>query len=205
MADRCDGPDQALAQHYADAADTIAPAFASAFWNEQDRCLYDCICVEAPDRSIRPNQIFAVSLPYSPLSADRQTAVVDTVREHLLTPLGLRTLSPQDPDYHGRYEGDLQQRDRAYHQGTVWAWLIGPFIEAYLKVNAGDASAPGQAAEWLAGLDAHIPQAGVGYVSEIFDGDPPHRHDGCIAQAWSVAELLRAKLLVEASLEESRQ
>jgi glycogen debranching enzyme len=113
------------------------------------------------------------------------------VERELLTPYGLRTLSPRDPQYRGRYEGDLHNRDSTYHQGTVWAWLMGPFITAYLKVHGRSAKACEQAATWFAGFGAHLNEAGVGQISEIFDGDAPHRPRGCIAQAWSVAEVLR--------------
>jgi glycogen debranching enzyme len=115
--------------------------------------------------------------------------VVATVERELLTPYGLRSLSPRDPQYRGRYEGDSLSRDGAYHQGTVWAWLIGPFISAFLKVNGRDGRA--RAAEMLKSFHDHLGESGLGQVSEIFDGDPPHTPRGCIAQAWSVAELLR--------------
>ena len=203
MANRCDGADERLGQHYADLADIIAPAFERLFWNDHYQCLYDYINDDIMDASIRPNQIFAVSLPHSPLGSAQQRAIVDTVRSHLLTPRGLRTLSPEDPNYKGRYEGSPQLRDRAYHQGTVWAWLIGPFIEAYLKTHATQREAIEQAGRWLGQFDEHLSEAGMGYVSEIFDGDPPHHPRGCIAQAWSVAELLRAKCLVQAHREAS--
>ena len=150
-----------------------------------------------------PNQILAVSLPHSPLSAEQQTAVVDAVAESLLTPMGLRTLWPGDPRYRRRYGGSWESRDRSYHQGTVWAWLIGPFIEAYLRVHGHEPSAIAQARRWLEPLEGHLAEAGLGYVSEIFDGDPPHQPRGCIAQAWSVAEVLRARRLV-AEMERKR-
>ena len=201
MAQRCGGADESLGRHYADLADIIAPAFERVFWNNNDRCLYDCVSDDLTDASIRPNQIFAVSLPHSPLAPERRRAVLDTVTRHLLTPRGLRTLSPDDPRYKGRYEGSPEQRDRAYHQGTVWAWLTGAFIEAYLKVHAGDRQAVEQAGRWLGQFDEHLDEAGMGYVSEIFDGDRPHQPRGCIAQAWSMAELLRAKCLVQAHRE----
>jgi len=201
MAQRCGGADESLGRHYADLADIIAPAFERVFWNDKDQCLYDCVSDELTDASIRPNQIFAVSLPHSPLGPDKQRAVVETVRRHLLTPRGLRTLSPDDPRYKGRYEGSPELRDRAYHQGTVWAWLAGAFIEAYLKVNAGDREAVEQAGRWLGQFDEHLSEAGMGYISEIFDGDQPHRPRGCIAQAWSMAEVLRAKCLLQAHRE----
>jgi len=144
------------------------------------------------DRAVRPNQIFAVSLPHSPLDPSKQAAVVRTVREQLLTPCGLRTLSPADPAYRGFYRGNPAERDGAYHQGTVWPWLLGAFGEAALRV----ADDPGQERENLLRhlrlfLKQHLAEAGIGTVSEVFDGDAPHRPGGCIAQAWSVAELIR--------------
>ena len=196
MARRCEGIDDRLASHYAHLAELIGPAMVRAFWNEQGQCLYDCIIDGGPDASIRPNQVLAVSLPYSPLSAKQQAAVVRVATEHLLTPLGLRTLSPHDGRYRRRYGGSWESRDRAYHQGTVWAWLIGPFIEAYLKVRGGDPAAVAQARRWLEPFDDHLHDAGLGTISEIFDGDAPHHPRGCIAQAWSVGEVLRAKRLL---------
>jgi glycogen debranching enzyme len=145
-----------------------------------------------PDPSIRPNQIFAVSLTHSMLPPERAKSVVEKVQEHLLTPYGLRSLAPSDPQYRGRYTGGPAERDAAYHQGTVWPWLIGPFITAYVKVNGGSPAARLQAAEWLKPLQDHLSEGGLGHISEIFDGDPPHRACGCIAQAWSVGEVLRA-------------
>ena len=147
-----------------------------------------------PDASIRPNQIFAVSLPYTMLRPERAKLVVDVVQQHLLTPYGLRTLAPGDPQYRGRYTGGPYSRDGAYHQGTVWPWLMGPFITAFLKVNGGSAAARQQAETWLSPLKDHLSDAGLGHISEIFDGDPPHRPVGCFAQAWSVAEILRATI-----------
>ena len=167
-------------------------SFNRLLWNEKLGCLYDVVNGGPPDPSIRPNQICAVSLTHTMLSPDRAHQVVNTVQEHLLTPFGLRTLSPQDPNYRGRYTGDQTSRDGAYHQGTVWPWPMGPFITAYVKVNGGSEAARKQAAAWLEPLKAHLEDAGLGHISEIFDGDAPHRPVGCIAQAWSVAEILRA-------------
>ena len=177
-------------------ADLIGPAFVRAFWNRQENCLYDCVTDGAPDAAVRPNQILAVSLPYSPLSRDQQAGVVAAVKRRLLTPYGLRTLSPTDSRYRRGYGGSWESRDRASHQGTVWAWLIGPFIEAYLKVEDYKPLAVEQARQWLAAFETHLSQAGLGYVSEIFDGDAPHAPRGCIAQAWSVAEILRCKVML---------
>jgi predicted glycogen debranching enzyme len=175
-------------QSYARLASRTAKSFRKAFVRPDGQGLYDVIGAEGPDASIRPNQIFAVSLPHSPLTAEQQRAVVETVERHLLTPCGLRTLSPEDPAYVPRYRGSPQERDAAYHQGTVWAWLLGAFVDAHLKVYRE----PQRARVLLSCLPAHLQEAGVGYCSEIFDADPPHTPDGCIAQAWSVAELLRA-------------
>lgn len=167
-------------------------SFNRVFWNERSGCLYDAIGEAAPDASIRPNQILAVSLPYTMLPLERAERVVACVQEHLLTPYGLRTLAPSDPQYHGRYTGDPLSRDGAYHQGTVWAWLMGPFLKAFVKVKGDSPAVRDQASEWLAHWRDHLSDAGLGHVSEIFDGDAPHRPVGCIAQAWSVAEVLRA-------------
>jgi predicted glycogen debranching enzyme len=167
-------------------------AFNRLFWNAKDSCLYDVINGGPPDASIRPNQIFAVSLPYTMLSPERARIVVEKVREHLLTPYGLRTLAPSDPQYRGRYTGGPVERDGAYHQGTVWPWLIGPFITAYVKANGASEAARKQASEWLLPLQDHLSDAALGHISEIFDGDAPHRPAGCVAQAWSVGEVLRA-------------
>ena len=160
------------------------------FWNATSGCCYDVI--DAPgignDASLRPNQIFTVSLPYSPLSAERQKAVVDICAQHLLTSYGLRSLAPEERGYRGRYEGGQRERDGAYHQGTVWGWLIGPFVLAHLRVY-GDAKA---AAGFLNPLEEQIYSAGVGTLSEIFDGDAPFTPRGCIAQAWTVGEVMRA-------------
>src|SRR5262249_27966336 len=157
--------------------------------NEKAGCLYDVTNGAPPDSSIRPNQIFAVSLPNSMLSPERAKAVVEKVQEHLLTPYGLRSLAPGDPQYRGRYTDSPVERDGAYHQGTVWPWLRGPFIPAYIKVNGGSEAARRQAAECLASLKDHLADDGLEHISEIFDGDAPQRPVGCIAQAWSVAEV----------------
>ena len=159
------------------------------FWNERAGCCYDVI--DGPDGlddALRPNQIFTVSLPESPLSRVRQKRVVDACARHLLTSYGLRSLAPGHPQYQGRYGGDQWRRDGAYHQGTVWAWLLGPFALAHFKVY-GDVVA---ARSFLEPLAQHLRDYGVGSIAEIFDGDAPFAPRGCIAQAWSVAETLRA-------------
>jgi glycogen debranching enzyme len=140
------------------------------------------------DASLRPNQIFAVSLGADLLDSARARAVVDVCARELLTPVGLRSLAPRDPRYAARYTGDPRARDGAYHQGTVWSWLLGPFVLAHQRVygNADHALA------LLAGLANHLDDGCIGSISEIMDGDPPHRPRGCFAQAWSVSETLRA-------------
>jgi predicted glycogen debranching enzyme len=182
----------AAQKRYAELATVARWSFNRLFWNESAGCLYDVVEGATPDASIRPNQILAVSLNHSMLARGRAQAVVEVVRRELLTPYGLRTLAPGDARYAGQYSGDQRARDGAYHQGTVWPWLLGPFLTAYVHVNGGTRQARRQAAKWLEPLRGHLREAGLGQVSEIFDGDPPHRPRGCIAQAWSIAELLRA-------------
>ena len=127
------------------------------------------------------------------LSHEKADRVVAAVQEHLLTPYGLRSLAPSDPQYRGRYEGDPSSRDSAYHQGTVWPWLMGPFLTAYLKVNGRSAEARTQAEQWLAATaTGTCGNEGLGQIPEVFDGDAPHRAGGCLAQAWSIAEILRS-------------
>jgi glycogen debranching enzyme len=177
--------------HYGALAERTLTRFAQVFWNEAEDCLHDVISETGVDSSIRPNQIFAVSLPYPLLPPDQALRVVEVVERELLTPYGLRTLSPRDPNYRGRYEGDPRSRDSAYHQGTVWPWLLGPFLTAYVRVHGSSAEARDRAGQFLEPLRSHLREAGLGQISEVFDGDPPHRPGGCIAQAWSVAEVLR--------------
>lgn len=166
-------------------------SFPALFWNDTAQCLCDVVDGDTRDASIRPNQIFAVSLFHKMLPPPQAEAVVHAVERHLLTPYGLRTLAPDDPNYRGRYQGDPASRDGAYHQGTVWPWLMGPFISAYLYVHGHAPEARAQAAQWIAELRRYAAQEGLGQVPELFDGDAPRRAGGCIAQAWSVAELLR--------------
>jgi predicted glycogen debranching enzyme len=183
--------DEAGRKRYGNMAAVASWAFNRLFWNEKASCLYDVINGDLPDPSIRPNQIFAASLPYSMLSAERGKAVVEKVHDNLLTQYGLRSLAPNSSQYRGHYTGGPSERDAAYHQGTVWPWLIGPFITAYIRVNGESDAARNQAEKWLASLQQHLSSAGLGHISEIFEGDFPHRPCGCIAQAWSVGEILR--------------
>lgn len=184
--------DEALQKKYSAMTSLASETFNRVFWNENAQCLYDVVNGDSPDASLRPNQIFAVSLHYSMLSAERARAVVETVQRELLTPVGLRTLSRSDPRYCATYEGGQKSRDSAYHQGTVWPWLLGPFISAYVRINGRTAQSQAQARNLLRGIEQHLTEAGLGQISEIFDADLPHHPRGCFAQAWSVAEVLRA-------------
>ena len=179
-------------ERYSRMVNAAKNSFNELFWNDAAGCLYDVVDRDVRDPAIRPNQIFAISLPYSMLPSEHARQVVEKVQEHLLTPYGLRTLSPSDPQYRGRYTGGPVERDGAYHQGTVWPWLMGPFLRAYLKVHDGSPAARDQATLWLEPLKNHLTDGGLGQISEIFEGDAPRQPRGCIAQAWSVAEILRA-------------
>jgi predicted glycogen debranching enzyme len=180
------------AERYRQLAAAARVSFNNIFWNEENGCLFDVVNGENRDGTIRPNQVLAVSLPFTMLDRERAGRVVEVVRRELLTPIGLRTLPAWDPRYHGKYEGDSRSRDSVYHQGTVWPWLMGPFITAYLRVHDYSAEARKAAEGWLRPFAEHLKTAGLGHISEIADGDAPHTPRGCIAQAWSVAELLRA-------------
>ncbi len=191
--------DPVIARNFTEFAEKIADSFKNTFWNEKGGYLYDCVNNDAnqTDQAIRPNQIFAVSLPFSPLNCEQQLKVVQTVQKELLTPYGLRTLAKNDSRYRGRYEGTPNERDAAYHQGTVWPWLIGGFIEAFLKVNNYSKNSKKKAAEMLNPLIKHLKKDGcIGSINEIFDGDEPQKPRGAFAQAWSVAEVLRAYMLI---------
>ena len=170
-------------------------AFRKKFWNETGGFLYDVI--DGPkgnDASIRPNQIYAVALCDDLATKEQAQQILQVVKDHLLTPVGLRTLSPKDSRYRPRYEGGVVERDGAYHQGTVWPFLLGPFVTAWLKVFGRSAKTRVQARSFLDGLGVHLQDACLGQVSEIFDADPQHKPRGCPAQAWSVAEPLRAMI-----------
>jgi len=183
--------DHARARELEAEAWRAARRFNEVFWSDEHERLYDVVADDGPDTALRPNQIFAVSLSEDLLPPHRARAVYWSVRRHLLTPYGLRTLDPRDPRYRGRCEGSQRERDLAYHQGTVWPWLLGAFVDAHFRVLGHTPEARRTARGWVAPLRAHIREAGAGFVSEIFDGDPPHAPRGCFAQAWSVAELAR--------------
>jgi predicted glycogen debranching enzyme len=174
-----------------DLAAKVRESFRREFWINPFRGLYDVVDGSRRDSAVRPNQIFAVSLPNSPLAEEQQSAVVEVVRRELHTPVGLRTLSMASPGYRGRYSGLLYDRDAAYHNGCVWPWLIGPFLDAYLRVNKRSPAAQEQARHWLQPLIARMDEYCIGQIHEICEGEPPHRPVGCPAQAWSVAEVLR--------------
>jgi predicted glycogen debranching enzyme len=175
-------------REYEAMAERVAIRF-SRFWNEQLGYCYDVLdSPDGNDAALRPNQIFAVSLPESPLPAAQQKAVVDACSRSLLTSYGLRSLDPKHSHYKGQYGGDPVQRDGAYHQGTVWGWLIGPYAIAHHRVY----NDPAKAREFLAPMAHHLTAHGLGSLSEIFDGDAPMTPRGCFAQAWTVAEVLRA-------------
>lgn len=179
--------DEAIA--FREKADVVKKSFNEHFWFVDGQYLYDLIDGDYRDKAIRPNQVYAMSLPFPVLSPERNSSVFETVTKHLLTARGLRSLSPDDPEYKPVYEGGVLQRDGAYHQGTVWSFLMGPYIDALMKVKGK--SARNEAIAILEKFYPHLDEAGCGSISEIFDGNAPFAPKGCMAQAWGVAELLR--------------
>ncbi len=202
------------AEEYGKLADRVKVSFCERFWNEEAGCLYDVVDEETigngdvrkennpqgnnsqkavrDNAQIRPNQIWAVSLPFTMLPLEKEKQVVDTVAAHLYASYGLRSLSPEDEAYKGIYFGELHDRDAAYHQGTVWAFPLGGFISAYVKVYGNTKEGRANAKRWIAPLEDHLTDGCIGSIAEIFDGDEPHISRGCYAQAWSVGEALRA-------------
>ncbi|MEM5787949.1 MAG: amylo-alpha-1,6-glucosidase [Syntrophobacteraceae bacterium] len=177
------------ARRYCELADRVRDSFNRRFWYEEGGYLYDIVDgEEGDDPALRPNQLFAVSLPHPVLDQARWEQVLDRVREKLVTPFGLRTLAPGHPDYKLRYHGDVCTRDAAYHQGTVWPWLIGPFIDTWLKVHPEEKA---EARGFLRALLSHMDMLCIGSINEVFDAEAPFNPEGCISQAWSVAEILR--------------
>jgi glycogen debranching enzyme len=177
-------------------------SFCARFWNDQGGYLYDVVDVDHQagkvDALFRPNQIFAIGgLPISLITGERAERILEAVTQRLWTPLGLRSLAPGEPGYASRYEGGVRDRDGVYHQGTVWPWLLGPFVEAWVRVHGNSDEAKGEARErFLTPIMAHLNSAGLGHVSEIADADPPHTPRGCPFQAWSLAELIRLDRMV---------
>lgn len=179
-------------QDYSKLANKVKTSFTEKFWNEEKQCLYDVIDGAEKDDKIRPNQIWAVSLPFTMLSLEQEKKVVNTVIAELYSSYGLRSLSPDDKDYKGVYKGRLHDRDAAYHQGTAWAFPLGALITAYVKVNGRSPESKSYAKLLLEPIEDHLRDGCVGSIAEIFDGDEPHISRGCYAQAWSVGEILRA-------------
>lgn len=180
------------ASAYRTRANQVKESFNAKFWDSSNQCLFDVVDVDEPDDHIRPNQIYAVSLPFSLLPEEQEKAVVALVEKELFVGCGLRSLAPDHPDYHGIYCGALAKRDAAYHQGTAWGFLLGGFFSAYMKVNHHSSSAAENAIHMLEPVRKHLSDSGcIGSISEIFDGDAPHNPRGCYAQAWSVGEVLR--------------
>jgi predicted glycogen debranching enzyme len=183
------------ALRYGELANRVLNSFNRRFWNDRTGFLFDVVDGEkGDDPSCRPNQVFAISLVHPVLNPAKWRPVLDTVKDALLTPVGLRSLAPGSPDYKPKYDGDLRARDAAYHQGTVWAWLIGPFIDAWLKVYPERRD---EAKGYLAAFEPGMSEAGIGSISEVFDAEEPHTSRGCIAQAWSVAEVLRCYVALQ--------
>lgn len=182
------------ADRYAEMAEVARKSFAEKFWNGEKDCLFDVIGDDGKDSSIRPNQILAVALDFTMLDNAKNKGIVDLVHRELVTPCGLRTLARSDAKYHGAYSGDRRSRDMSYHNGTVWPWLIGPFISAFLRTGENSGFNRDYAMKSFLSplLTKHTLEAGLGTISEIFDGESPHTPRGCIAQAWSVAEPLRS-------------
>lgn len=180
------------AEEYAKMAEETRVAFNMKFWNEERSCLHDLLVDDSGDGKIRPNQIFAIGLPFPVLDQLRWRETLRTVEVELFTPVGLRTLSPFDPEYKGRYAGIPKERDNSYHQGTVWPWLFGRYVSAYLKAYPGDQKTITFVKQLYVPFWKRFIEAGVNTISEIYDGDPPHTPRGCISQAWSIAELLRS-------------
>lgn len=180
------------ASAYRARANQVKESFNAKFWDSSNQCLFDVVDGDEPDDHIRPNQIYAVSLPFSLLPEEQEKAVVALVEKELFVGCGLRSLAPDHPDYHGIYCGALAKRDAAYHQGTAWGFLLGGFFSAYMKVNHHSSSAAENAVHMLEPVRKHLSDSGcIGSISEIFDGDAPHNPRGCYAQAWSVGEVLR--------------
>lgn len=187
--------DKAFVKKWSKQPEKIRSSFKEIFWDEEKKYLADYANEEHTDWSVRPNMIFAVSMPYSPIGSFISNSVLDKVKKELLTPYGLRSLSPKNLDYKGRYAGNQVERDLAYHQGTVWPWLLGAFADAYLKLHGNSGKAFIETI--YQNFEKEMFENGIGTVSEVYDGDPPHTAGGAYSQAWNVAELLRIKWMLK--------
>lgn len=187
--------DHDFIQDWQPIADQFPIVFEQAFWNSDKGYLADYVNGDYKSWDVRPNMVFATSLPYSPLSLDKRQSIIHTIEVELLTSRGLRTLSPKNKAYEGHYEGDQPTRDKQYHQGTIWPWLLGHFVEGYLKIYGKSGL---RKMEWhMEQFEDVMLEHGIGSISEIYDGDPPHKARGAISQAWSVSEILRSIQLIE--------
>jgi len=187
--------DSEFAEQWKDLPEKIRDSFINKFWHDDKKYLADCVTEQGKDWCVRPNQVIATSLSYSPLNDEMKRYVLKKVEKELLTPRGLRTLSPEDPEYKGRYFGNQTRRDKAYHQGTVWPWLLGHYCEGMIKLYKH--SAVSKVRKLVFGFEEVMTEHGIGSISEIYDGDPPHKAHGTISQAWSVSEILRIIRLLE--------
>ena len=194
--------DNKFVKEWKDMPDKVKESFLKVFWNEEKGYLADFVNGGGQNVFVRPNQVIACSLEYSPLSDEMKHGVLDVVKNELLTPKGLRTLAPKNPAYEGTYEGDQATRDRAYHQGTVWPWLLGPYIEANFRLYGKKFAKT--ARELLANFEEDMTVYGVCSIGEIYDGNPPYTPNGCISQAWSVGEILRSMALLEKFCKDDR-
>jgi glycogen debranching enzyme len=189
MSGRFDGG--AHAAEFNRAADQARDSFNARFWNADAGCCHDVLMDTGADSAIRPNQLLAISLPHAVLAPQRCALTLETLRRHLLTPFGVRTLSPDDPSFRGRYVGDVVSRDRAYHQGCAYPWMLGPYVTALLRTFGRDDFTMRQAREALAGCIGYLRGPGLGQLCELFDGEAPHKCGGAAASARSIAEVLR--------------
>jgi predicted glycogen debranching enzyme len=178
-----------------DLPEIIESSFIREFWNESAGYLADYVNGDFKDMSVRPNQVIAAALKYSPLTNEMKKSILDVVENELLTPRGLRTLSPKNPEYKGVYEGNQKERDLAYHQGTAWPWLLEHFCKAYLDIYKQTGLS--LVKKIYDGFEEEMSERGIGSVSEVYDGDPPHQGKGAISQAWSVAALLRIRRMIK--------
>lgn len=189
LAARLDPPERA--EELKSLAARVRASFNEKFWNEEVGCCFDVVAESGSDMAIRPNQVFAVSLPFAVLEPQRQTKVLETLRRELLTPVGLRTLSPTVPNYCGTYAGDVASRDRAHHQGSAFPWLLGPMVSAYVRIHGRGKRSRDEAYQFIKDCLRYLHGDGFGHVCELFDGDEPHRPGGNLSSALSIAELLR--------------